>query len=238
MAPFVLSFLPVPPLHLGAKKCNSNTHERIDVNGTERSPIFCTLRDFNPGGYPEAALPSSSFTGTELFQTSSPFDLVFLRSGRVSFHWLWVTGMRLPSGTYLIVVSSPCDDALERYKQRWQIEVLFEALKSRGFSLEETRLRDAKRLETLCGVLATAFCWAYMWVPGGMSSSRFNSRRIKGPPKACFAMDLTALAEPCSMRRTSGSSLSTSWAYSGGRSLRPKHLFIHSTQYNFVLYSG
>ena len=77
-------------------------------------------------------------------------------------HWLWVTGMHLPSGAYLIVVSNrPGHQALEVYKRRWQIEVLFEALKSRGFNFEETRLREAKRLETLCGVLAIAFCWAY-----------------------------------------------------------------------------
>ena len=46
--------------------------ERFLVNGTERCPvfgkircpIFCTLKDSNPGGYPEAALPSSSFTAT------------------------------------------------------------------------------------------------------------------------------------------------------------------------------
>lgn len=77
-------------------------------------------------------------------------------------HWLWVSGMHLPCGTYLIVVSNrPGHQALERYKQRWQIEVLFEALKSRGFNLEETHLREARRLETLAGVLAIAFCWAY-----------------------------------------------------------------------------
>ena len=70
----------------------------------------------------------------------------------------------------MIVVSNrPGRQALEVYKRRWQIEVLFEALKSRGFNpesssgqaFEETRLREAKRLETLCGVLAIAFCWAY-----------------------------------------------------------------------------
>ena len=77
-------------------------------------------------------------------------------------HWLWVSGMHLPCGTYLIVVADrPGHQALERYKQRWQIEVLFEALKSRGFNLEETHLREARRLETLAGVLAIAFCWAY-----------------------------------------------------------------------------
>ena len=77
-------------------------------------------------------------------------------------HWLWVTGMHLPSGAYLIVVSNrPGHQALEVYQRRWQIEVLFEALKSRGFNFEATRLREAKRLETLCGVLAIAFSWAY-----------------------------------------------------------------------------
>ena len=77
-------------------------------------------------------------------------------------HWLWVSGIRLPDGAYLIVVSNRTGhQALERYKRRWQIEVLFEALKSRGFDFEATRLREAERLETLCGVLAIAFCWAW-----------------------------------------------------------------------------
>ena len=40
-----------------------NGTERCPVFGKIRCPIFCTLKDSNPGGYPEAALPSSSFTG-------------------------------------------------------------------------------------------------------------------------------------------------------------------------------
>ena len=70
--------------------------------------------------------------------------------------------MRLPDGAYLIVVSNRTGhQALERYQRRWQIEVLFEALKSRGFNLEQTRLREAERLETLGGVLAIAFFWTW-----------------------------------------------------------------------------
>lgn len=77
-------------------------------------------------------------------------------------HMLWITGMRLPSGAYLIVVSDDYSDyVLEEYKKRWKIEVLFEALKSRGFNFEDTHLKDAKRLQTLFSVLAIAFCWAY-----------------------------------------------------------------------------
>jgi len=41
------------------------------------------------------------------------------------------------------------------------MEVLFQALKSRGFNFEETHLKDAERLKTLFSVLAIAFCWAY-----------------------------------------------------------------------------
>jgi hypothetical protein len=75
---------------------------------------------------------------------------------------LWVTGMRLPSGDYLIVVSDDqSDQVMEEYKRRWKIEVLFEALKSRGFNFEDTHLKEEDRLQTLFAVLAIAFCWAY-----------------------------------------------------------------------------
>jgi Transposase DDE domain len=75
---------------------------------------------------------------------------------------LWGTGMRLPDGEYVIVVSeAQSDHVMEEYKRRWKIEVLFEALKSRGFNFEDTHLQDEKRLNTLFAVLAIAFCWAY-----------------------------------------------------------------------------
>jgi hypothetical protein len=61
-------------------------------------------------------------------------------------HLLWVTGMRLPSGEYLIIVSNDeSDQILENYRKRWKIEVLFQALKSRGFNFEETHLTHEKR---------------------------------------------------------------------------------------------
>ncbi len=74
---------------------------------------------------------------------------------------LWVTGMRLPDGEYVIVVSDDqSDTVMEEYKRRWKIEVLFESLKSRGFNFEATHLKDERRLNTLFAVLAIAFCWA------------------------------------------------------------------------------
>ena len=41
-----------------------NGTERCPVFGKIRCPIFCTLRNSNPGCYPAAALPSSSFPAT------------------------------------------------------------------------------------------------------------------------------------------------------------------------------
>ena len=41
------------------------------------------------------------------------------------------------------------------------MEVLFQALKSRGFNFEATHLKDAERLKTLLAVLTIAFCWSY-----------------------------------------------------------------------------
>jgi hypothetical protein len=70
--------------------------------------------------------------------------------------------MRLPAGEYVIIVShDESDSILEDYKKRWKIEVLFQALKSRGFNLEATHLKDEERLKTLFSVLTIAFCWSY-----------------------------------------------------------------------------
>jgi hypothetical protein len=78
---------------------------------------------------------------------------------------LVVSGMRLPEGEFLIVVSdreSPCGNLLTEYAKRWGIETLFGSLKSRGFDLEATHLQAGERLSRLLSVLSLAFCWAYL----------------------------------------------------------------------------
>lgn len=74
---------------------------------------------------------------------------------------LYLTGMRLASGDYVIVASpQPAPAALEDYGRRWEIETLFGCLKSRGFRLEETHVTDPERLKKLTALLALTFCWA------------------------------------------------------------------------------
>jgi hypothetical protein len=77
-------------------------------------------------------------------------------------HRLWVIGGRLPSGEYLIIVANDAPDTImDDYKKRWKIEVLFQALKSRGFNFEDTHITHEERLQRLFAVLTLAFCWAY-----------------------------------------------------------------------------
>ena len=54
------------------------------------------------------------------------------------------------------------DQALIDYKERWQIETMFKAMKSSGFNLEDTHLNNLDRLTTLIAVVAIAFVWAYL----------------------------------------------------------------------------
>jgi hypothetical protein len=77
--------------------------------------------------------------------------------------------MRLKTGEMLIVAASRIriKTALPTYRNRWGIETLFSALKTRGLGLEDTHMTDPHKLATLMSVLAIAFCIAYktgLWV--------------------------------------------------------------------------
>ena len=98
------------------------------------------------------------------FFRSLPLSTECQLAGRrlVCGHLLWVTGMRLPSGDYLIIVShDESDQVMTDYAKRWKIEVLFQSLKSRGFNFEDANLKDEEGLKRLFAVIVIAFCWAY-----------------------------------------------------------------------------
>lgn len=52
-------------------------------------------------------------------------------------------------------------NACELYKYRWQIETMFKAFKSSGFNLEDTKVVNYDRLETLISVMMIAFTISY-----------------------------------------------------------------------------
>jgi len=74
---------------------------------------------------------------------------------------LYLAGVKLPDNDYLILVSDrylPNIAAL--YAQRWEIETLFGAYKSRGFQWEQCRLTHHQRIHTMLFVLAITLIWA------------------------------------------------------------------------------
>lgn len=52
--------------------------------------------------------------------------------------------------------------SVQTYKDRWQIETLFKAMKSSGFNIEDTHMRDIDRIERLVAVVCVALVWAYL----------------------------------------------------------------------------
>lgn len=61
----------------------------------------------------------------------------------------------------IVVCFKKPDQALEKYKKRWQIETLFRGLKSSGFNLEDTHVTHLDRLEKLILLVMIAFVWCY-----------------------------------------------------------------------------
>jgi len=47
------------------------------------------------------------------------------------------------------------------YKERWQIESAFKALKTSGFNIEDTHLTDIERVSKLLALVLIAFAWVY-----------------------------------------------------------------------------
>lgn len=75
---------------------------------------------------------------------------------------LRIAASRSESGELLIVATNQDPkNAVPIYLRRWEIESLFEALKSRGFHFEDTHITKPERIEKLIAVLSIALCWAH-----------------------------------------------------------------------------
>lgn len=67
----------------------------------------------------------------------------------------------IPELQILICHSCP-DVAVATYKQRWQIETCFRAMKFSGFNFEDTHLRNIDRIVRLTAMVCMALVWAYL----------------------------------------------------------------------------
>ena len=59
----------------------------------------------------------------------------------------------------VVICNAKPSVAIADYLQRWQIGTMFQALKGRGFNMDEMHLRNRDKVSKLLAVLA--FCWSY-----------------------------------------------------------------------------
>lgn len=62
---------------------------------------------------------------------------------------VYLGAVRTPNEHAIIIANGYSAALVADYAHRWKIETLFGCLKSRGFDLEQTRLRDPQRLSKL-----------------------------------------------------------------------------------------
>jgi len=64
---------------------------------------------------------------------------------------------------FLIIISFCKPEIAQKiYKERFQIETAFRAMKTSGFNLEDTHLTEIDRIEKLVAIVTIAFSWAYL----------------------------------------------------------------------------
>ena len=76
----------------------------------------------------------------------------------------------------IIVSYNKPEDACALYRDRWQLETSFKALKSSGFNIEDTHLTDLERLKKLFALILVAFAWVYR---AGIHLDSLNPIKIK-----------------------------------------------------------
>ena len=94
----------------------------------------------------------------------------------------------------IIVSFNKPDQAQSLYKERWQIESAFKALKTSGFNIEDTHLTDLTRINKLFALVIVAFVWAYKVGIFLASITPIKIKKHGRKAKSLFKYGLTFLA--------------------------------------------
>lgn len=104
---------------------------------------------------------NSVFAVTRLFPIKVGEDMVLNKPRTVWGHSVYIGATRTQDEYVIIISNIHTQGILNDYARRWEIETLFGCLKTRGFNLEQTRMREPERLSKLFALLSLAFIWSY-----------------------------------------------------------------------------
>ena len=62
----------------------------------------------------------------------------------------------------ILVSYCNAEESLEMYKQRWQIETMFQGFKSSGFNIEDSHVRIQERMANLFAIVMIAYVWCFL----------------------------------------------------------------------------
>jgi len=152
----------------------------LEVLESREIPFVIRLRADRRVGPPseEWSLPVRMFARTCAPEQSRLLDEKWVLGGAESTD-VQVGTKRLEDGSFLILASRGVDpeSMFELYWQRWEIETLFAALKSRGFDLEATHLTEPNRIRKLLGIVALTYSPARI--------VGLDRKNREGPPREC-----------------------------------------------------
>lgn len=104
-----------------------------------------------------------SIEASWLFHGLKAGEQLAIGKKKIFGHYVFLSGGRAPNGDLMLIASNiECENAVETYLLRWQIEVLFQCLKSRGFCFEDTHITDRGKIKKLIVLLVIGFCWAHI----------------------------------------------------------------------------
>ncbi len=153
--------------------------ENMHVWNENHVPVKLSVHAARLGKRQSRILKGAWYLGTDPSKATTPVKIAM---------------MRLKTGEMLIVAASRIriKTALPVYRNRWGIETLFSALKTRGLGLEDTHMTNPHKLATLMSVLAIAFCLAYktgLWVARIKPPRHKSHGRLQ---RSLFALGLNA----------------------------------------------
>jgi len=130
------------------------------------------------------------------FDHLKPGETLELCKARVMGVRVFVLATLTPEGEFLILATRKRPSrALAIYAQRWEIETLFAALKTRGFNLEDTHVTNLERSERLFALLVIALAWVVLVGEFVVSSRRLELKNHGSPERSVFRVGLDCLRQ-------------------------------------------